>query len=79
LGETIEVNGMIPYPVSGGGDGLLGGGGIGSLLIGALLFGGGLGRFNNRYNVREDMEAKMKIESYIIDHYQHLVSIKVAK
>ena len=41
-----NVGGMpsfIPYPQSSGSGDFLGGGGIGSLLIGALLFGGGLG------------------------------------
>jgi len=42
----------IVMPTGGSSDGLLGGGGIGALLIGALLFGGGLGGFggNRGYN-----------------------------
>lgn len=44
----METTGT-PVIMTGNNDGMLGGGGIGSLLIGALLFGGGLGGFGNRY------------------------------
>lgn len=39
---------IIPSMTGSSNDGLLGGGGIGALLIGALLFGGGLGGFGGR-------------------------------
>ena len=49
-----NVGGMpsfIPYPQSSGSGDFLGGGGIGSLLIGALLFGGGLGGLGGNRNM----------------------------
>ena len=37
-----------PYPVASGSNDMFGGGGLSALLIGSLLFGGGMGGFGNR-------------------------------